>query len=158
MQKKILISACLLGKNCRYDGGHSQITDLDETNVNWIPVCPEEAGGLGTPRPAAEMQNSADKILEGKGSIININGQDVSQNFINGAEESLEMGLLNGVEFAILKSRSPSCGMGQIYDGTFTGTVKQGDGIFAHLCQKAGITCISSDETYQIKKTLSKPK
>ena len=68
------------------------------------------------------------------------------------------MGLLNRVEFAILKSRSPSCGMGQIYDGTFTGTLKQGDGIFADLCRKAGIACISSDETNQIKKTLSKRK
>ena len=158
MQKKILISACLLGKNCRYDGGHSHISDLDETDINWIPVCPEEAGGLGTPRPAAEMQEDAEKIITGKGSIININGQDVTQNFIKGAEESLEMGLLNRVEFAILKSRSPSCGMGQIYDGTFTGTLKQGDGIFAHLCRKAGIACISSDETNQIKKTLSKRK
>ena len=158
MQKKILISACLLGKNCRHDGGHSHISDLDETDINWIPVCPEETGGLGTPRPAAEMQEDAEKIIKGKGSIININGQDVTQNFIKGAEESLEMGLLNGVEFTILKSRSPSCGMGQIYDGTFTGTLKQGDGIFAHLCMKAGIACISSDETNQIKKTLSKRK
>lgn len=134
------------------------MTDLDESDVNWIPVCPEEAGGLGTPRPAAEMQDSAKKIIKGKGSIININGQDVTQKFIQGAEESLEMGLASGVEFAILKSRSPSCGMGQVYDGTFTGTLKQGDGIFANLCQKAGITCISSDETNQIKKTLSKRK
>ena len=158
MQKKILISACLLGKNCRYDGGHSHINDLDGTDINWIPVCPEESGGLGTPRPAAEMQDTAEKIIKGKGGIININGEDVTQNFIKGAEESLEMGLMNGVEFAILKSRSPSCGIGQIYDGTFTGTVKQGDGIFAHLCMKVGIACISSDETNQIKKTLSKRK
>ena len=99
MQKKILISACLLGKNCRHDGGHSHISDLDETDLNWIPVCPEEAGGLGTPRPAAELQEDAEKIIKGKGSIININRQDVTQNFIKGAEESLEKGLMNGVEF-----------------------------------------------------------
>ena len=158
MKKKVLISACLLGKNCRYDEGHSLSNELNEADLDWIPVCPEEAGGLGTPRPAAEMQEDAEKIIKSKGSIININRQDVTQNFIKGAEESLEMGLMNGVEFAILKSRSPSCGMGQIYDGTFTGTVKQGDGIFAHLCMKAGIACISSDETNQIKKTLSKRK
>ena len=88
MQKKILISACLLGKNCRHDGGHSHISDLDETDINWIPVCPEEAGGLGTPRPAAEMQDTAEKIIKGKEGIININGQDVTQNIIIGAEES----------------------------------------------------------------------
>ena len=67
MKKKILVSACLLGKNCRYNGGNSLQSFLDEFDVDWIPVCPEEAGGLGTPRPAAEMQTSPEKNIKWRG-------------------------------------------------------------------------------------------
>ena len=123
MKKKVLISACLLGKNCRYHGGHSYISKLNDLDVEWIPVCPEEAGGLGIPRPPAEMQNNAESILKGKGSIINNNGKNVTQKFIQGAEKSLEKGITSGVELAILKSKSPSCGVGAVYDGTFTNSI-----------------------------------
>jgi len=158
MKKKILISACLLGKNCRYNGGHSQLTELEEIDVEWIPVCPEESGGLGTPRPSAEMQENAETILNGKGKIITNKGKNVTSEFIQGAEKSLQLGLGAEVKIAVLKSKSPSCGIGKIYDGSFTKSLKTGNGIFAHLCHENDIACIPSDNINQIKKTLAKLK
>ena len=158
MKKKILISSCLLGKNCRYNGGHSQLSELQEIDVEWIPVCPEESGGLGTPRPSAEMQENDETILNGKGEIITNKGKNVTAEFIQGAEKSLQLGLEAEVKIAVLKSKSPSCGIGKIYDGSFTKTLKTGNGIFAHLCYKNDITCISSENIHQIKETLAKPK
>ena len=158
MKKKVLISACLLGKNCRYNGGHSQLNELNKLDVEWIPVCPEESGGLGTPRPSAEMQENAETILNGKGKIITNKGKNVTAEFIQGAEQSLQLGLGAGVKIAVLKSKSPSCGIGKIYDGSFTKKLKIGDGIFAHLCHENDIECISSDNINQIKKTLAKLK
>ena len=158
MKKKILISACLLGKNCRYNGGHSQLTELEEIDVEWIPVCPEESGGLGTPRPSAEMQENAETILNGKGKIITNKGKNVTSEFIQGAEKSLQLGLGAEVKIAVLKSKSPSCGIGKIYDGSFTKSLKIGNGIFAHLCHENDIACIPSDNINQIKKTLAKLK
>ena len=158
MKKKILISACLLGKNCRYNGGHSQLTELEEIDVEWISVCPEESGGLGTPRPSAEMQENAETILNGKGEIITNKGKTVTAEFIQGAEKSLQLGLEAEVKIAVLKSKSPSCGIGKIYDGSFTKTLKTGNGIFAHLCHENDIACISSDNINRIKKPLEKLK
>jgi len=158
MKKKVLISACLLGKNCRYNGGHSQLNELNKLDVEWIPVCPEESGGLGTPRPSAEMQENAETILNGKGKIITNKGKNVTAEFIQGAEQSLQLGLGVEVKIAVLKSKSPSCGIGKIYDGSFTKTLKTGDGIFAHLCHENDIACIPSDNINQIKKTLAKLK
>ena len=158
MKKKVLISACLLGKNCRYNGGHSKLTELEEIDVEWIPVCPEESGGLGTPRPSAEMQENAETILNGNGEIITNKGKNVTAEFIQGAEKSLQLGLEAEVEIAVLKSKSPSCGIGKIYDGSFTKTLKTGNGIFAHLCHENDIACIPSDNINQIKKTLGKLK
>ena len=158
MKKKVLISACLLGKNCRFNGGHSQLNELNKLDVEWIPVCPEESGGLGTPRPSAEMQENAETILNGKGKIITNKGKNVTAEFIQGAEQSLQLGLGAEVKIAVLKSKSPSCGIGKIYDGSFTKILKTGDGIFAHLCHENDIECISSDNINQIKKTLAKLK
>jgi uncharacterized protein YbbK (DUF523 family) len=158
MKKKVLISACLLGKNCRYNGGHSKLNELNKFDVEWIPVCPEESGGLGTPRPSAEMQENAETILNGKGKIITNKGKNVTAEFIQGAEQSLQLGLGAEVKIAVLKSKSPSCGIGKIYDGSFTKILKTGDGIFAHLCRENDIECISSDNINQIKKTLAKLK
>jgi len=158
MKKKVLISACLLGKNCRYNGGHSKLTELEEIDVEWLPVCPEESGELGTPRPFSEMQENAETILNGEGKIITNEGKDVTAEFTQGAEKSLQLGLEAEVKLAVLKSKSPSCGIGKIYDGSFTKTFKTGNGIFAHLCLENDITCISSDNINQIKKTLAKLK
>ena len=134
------------------------MSELDEMDVDWVPVCPEEAGNLGTPRPTAEMQKGAENILNGNGSVVDNDGKDVTEKFIQGAEESLKTGITSGAEMAILKSRSPSCGIGGVYDGTFTNSLIDGDGIFAHLCRKSGINCISSDDSDQIKETLEKLK
>ena len=158
MKKKILVSACLLGKSCRYNGGHSQLTELDKMNVEWISVCPEESGGLETPRPLAEIQGDANGILNSKGRVVTNRGENVTPEFIRGAEKSLQLGLEAGVKTAVLKSKSPSCGIGKIYDGSFKKTLKTGDGIFAHLCHENDIECISSDNINQIKKTLPKLK
>ena len=156
MKKKVLISACLLGKKCRYNGKHSHLEDLDRLDIDWIPVCPEEAGGLGTPRPAAELQGSAENILSGKGSINTHDGNDITEKFIQGAKDSIEKGLTSGAEYAILKSHSPSCGIGEVYDGSFTHSIAGGDGIFAYLCFQAGMNCVSSDDPNKIKETLQK--
>ena len=158
MKKRVLVSACLLGKNCRFNGGHSHLPDLADLDVDFIPVCPEEAGNLGTPRPAAEMQGSAENILSGIEHVLTNDGDDITEKFIQGSEKSLEKGITSGVEFAILKSRSPSCGIGEIYDGTFTHSLLEGDGIFTLLCRQSGITCVPSDDSNQIKKTLEKLK
>ena len=158
MKKKVLISACLLGKNCRYNGGHSKLSELETLDVEWVPVCPEESGGLNTPRPSAEMQENAETILNGKGEIVTNKGKNVTAEFIQGAEISLQLGLDAEVEIAVLKSKSPSCGIGKVYDGSFTKTLKNGNGVFAHLCNKNNIDCIPSDNINQIKKTLAKLK
>ena len=159
MKEKVMISACLLGKNCRFDGGHSHIKELDVLEVDWVPVCPEEEGGLGTPRPAAEMQGNAEEILNGVGNVVTNEGYNVTEKFILGAENSLKKGLNSDAKYAILKSRSSSCGVGIVYDGTFTHSLIEGEGILAYLCRQKEINCISSDENPdKIKKTLQKLK
>ena len=158
MKKKVLISACLLGKACRYNGKNSFLKELENIAVDWVSVCPEESGGLGTPRSPAEIQGDTEKIINNESFILNNKGIDVTSNFIEGAKISLKEGLKEGVEIAILKSKSPSCGIEKIYDGSFSGVLKKGNGFFAHLCQKNGIDCISSDNISQIKKIIEEYK
>jgi uncharacterized protein YbbK (DUF523 family) len=134
------------------------MSELDEMDVDFIPICPEEVGNLGTPRAPAEMQDSAESILNGNGSVVDNDGKDVTGKFIQGAEESLKTGINSEADCAILKSRSPSCGVGKIYDGSFTNSLIDEDGIFAHLCHQKGIHCISSDDFDKIKNTLEKLK
>lgn len=129
---RILISACLLGVCCRYDGAskpHPLAVELAEKH-ELIPVCPEQLGGLATPRPPAERQGKA---------VIAKTGADVTEQYRRGAEEALKLCRLLGCEAAVLKERSPSCGSGEIYDGTFTGTLIAGDGVTAELLKAHGI-------------------
>ncbi|MDR7870117.1 MAG: DUF523 domain-containing protein [Tissierellaceae bacterium] len=135
----ILISACLLGINCRYDGGGKLIDEINKLKeiYNFIPVCPEVYGGLGTPREPAE-------IIDGK--VINRNGEDVSKNFARGANETLHLAKFYNCKYAILKERSPSCGFGKVYDGTFSGNLVIGNGITAELLSKNGIKIIGESE------------
>ncbi len=140
--KKILISSCLLGKKCRYDGGHNKLENLLNKNVEWISVCPEELGELGTPRPPAEKQ------LDGR--IKTISGEDVTNEFNLGSHKSLKIGMENNCSLAILKSKSPSCGKGEIYDGSFSNKLIEDDGVFTQLCQKNNIKVISSDDEKKI--------
>lgn len=135
----ILVSACLLGVNCRFDGKSKfteQLKALQEKH-NLIPICPEVYGGLKTPRDPAE------KVM---GKVITKNGEDVTEQFQKGAEEVLKLAKFYDCKLAILKERSPSCGYGKIYDGTFTGTIVDGNGVAAELLVQNGITVIGESE------------
>lgn len=129
---KILVSACLLGENCKYNGGNNKcqkICDLaSEHEV--IPVCPEVLGGLSVPRSPAEIVN---------GKVTNADGISVDREFRAGAEKALEIAKKHQVDLAILQSRSPSCGLGEIYDGTFTKRRIKGNGVFVQRLLDAGI-------------------
>ncbi len=129
---RVLISACLLGTPCRYDGASRadpRIAALLERH-QLVPVCPEQLGGLPTPRPPAERQGSR---------VVSREGSDVTAAYRRGAEASLALCKLFGCRAAVLKERSPSCGRGEIYDGTFTRTLIPGDGVTAELLASHGI-------------------
>ncbi|MBQ3085504.1 MAG: DUF523 domain-containing protein [Clostridia bacterium] len=133
--ESILISACLLGLPCRYDGAskpcEKAIALLQNPSLLLIPYCPECCGGLPTPRPPAERQGER---------VINAEGQDVTAQYQRGAEGALQLCRLYGCKRAILKAKSPSCGSGQIYDGRFAKALTQGDGVTAALLKASGIT------------------
>lgn len=135
----ILVSACLLGVNCRFDGKSKFTEQLKalQKKHNLIPICPEVYGGLKTPRDPAEK--AMDKI-------ITKSGEDVTEQFQKGAEEVLKLAKFYDCKLAILKERSPSCGYGKIYDGTFTGTIVDGNGVAAELLVQNGITVIGESE------------
>jgi len=136
---KILISACLIGENCKYNGGNN----YNEAVMKFIKgheviaVCPEQLGGLPTPRLCSENVN---------GEIINTEGKSVDMEFRLGAKKALEIALKEHVDVAILQSRSPSCGVKQIYDGTFSGKLTDGMGVFAKMCIEAGINVIDAKD------------
>ena len=130
----ILISSCLLGQNCKYNGGNNYNAELNDFlrngNHTVISVCPETLGGLPIPRPPAEIVG---------GIVTNREGVCVDNEFRHGAKKALEIALTNKVDLAILQSRSPSCGVGHIYDGTFSKTLINGNGIFAEMLIQNGI-------------------
>lgn len=136
---KILVSACLLGMNCRYDGGNNRnakvLALMDDNEM--IPVCPECLGKLTSPRAPSEIVN---------GVVTDSEGRNVDAQFRKGAEEALKIALDNNVDYAILQSRSPSCGVKQIYDGTFSRTLIPGKGIFARLLDENGIRTIDLED------------
>ncbi len=143
---KILVSACLLGVNCRYDGGNSRNENAINRNQTdeLIPVCPEEAGGLPTPRPAVEIVGGdGNDVLDGKAKVMTPDGEDKTDEFLKGAQHALEMAQSQGATSVILKARSPSCGCGKIYDGSFSGTLIFGDGVTTALLKRHGIEVIS---------------
>ncbi len=140
---RILISACLLGCRCRYDGASKPqpwIAALAERHT-LVPVCPEQLGGLSTPRPPAERCGVR---------VVTREGGDVTAQYRRGAEEALRLCRLLGCDTALLKERSPSCGSGAIYDGTFTGTVTAGDGVTAELLRKNGIPVYGETQADQL--------
>lgn len=127
-----MVSQCLLGVRCRYDGAcaaKQEVCDAACAN-GWIPVCPEILGGLQTPRRPAERRGDC---------VVDCDGGDVTQAFRRGAEETLRLAKLYDVKYALLKERSPSCGAGMIYDGTFSGGKTAGAGVTAEMLQAAGI-------------------
>lgn len=136
---KILISACLLGHACRYDGRSKpcqKVLDLSR-GADLVPFCPECMGGLPTPRPPAE--------LRGDGAV-NAEGQDVTAQYRKGAEEALRLCNVLGITKAILKAKSPSCGKGAVYDGSFSRTLIPGDGITAALLSAHGIEVLTEED------------
>ena len=144
---KILVSACLLGVNCRYDGGNSR----DENAINrlktdeLIPVCPEEAGGLSTPRPPVEIVGGdGNDVLDGKAKVMTVDGEDKTEEFLKGAQHALELAQSQGATCVILKAKSPSCGCGTIYDGSFSRTLISGDGVTTALLKRHGIEVITN--------------
>ena len=143
MKEKILVSACLLGTPCRYDGKSkpcSQVAALKD-RFDFIPVCPEVMGGLSTPRLPCEIQN---------GLVIRKDGQDLTSFYQQGARAALKLAKDNGCKLAILKEKSPSCGTHCRYDGTFSGTLINGRGLTAELLAENGIRTLSENETEHI--------
>jgi len=145
-----LISACLLGIKCAWDGQDIYKSDkaIELSNSEMLmPVCPEQLGGLKTPRASQEIQGgSGEDVLDGKCKVLNINGEDVTQKFITGAEETLKIVKLFRIEEFIGKSRSPSCGCGQIYDGTFSRELIDGDGVTTALLKRNGIRVVTEED------------
>jgi len=149
MKENILISACLLGLHCRYDGGHQKHPELNELAEEFtlIPVCPEQAGGLSTPRIPCELQNKAYEILSGRGKVLNREGEDCTEAFIKGAREALFLTEIFKIRKALLKDGSPSCGSSRIYDGTFSGKSIPDEGITAQILRHNGIHVYNENQT-----------
>ena len=145
----VLISACLLGMACRYDGKIKTYEAIDtlmeEAQITFIPVCPEQAGGLATPRVAAERSGKL---------VITADGKDVTAQYECGAAEALRLAVRYQCAYAVLKERSPSCGSKRIYDGTFTRTLRDGTGVTAALLTANGITVFDETETAKLLRTL----
>ncbi|MBN2330522.1 MAG: DUF523 domain-containing protein [Candidatus Aenigmarchaeota archaeon] len=144
-----LCSACLVGIKCAYDGKDrfdGKAKDLfDKGQV--IPVCPEQLGGLPTPREKREVRGGdGRRVLEGKAGVIDIKGRDMTKEAIRGAEETLRIARQLGVKGFIGKARSPSCGCGKIYDGTFSGRLVKGDGVTVAMLKKNGMKAITEED------------
>lgn len=142
----LIVSACLAGVSCKYNGGHNLNKAVEKlvAEGNAVLVCPEQLGGCTTPRPTVEINgDTGAEVLDGKCSVIRNNGEDVTEKFILGAHEVLKIAKLVGAKKAILKSKSPSCGCGAIYDGTFNGSLRSGNGVTAELLLRNGIQVIT---------------
>lgn len=139
-EKVKLMSACLLGVCCRYDGKSKLSKKAVEIfkKGNVILVCPEQLGGLATPRASAEIQDD--------GRVLNKEGEDVTKSFKKGAEETLKIAKMINAEEFIVKSKSPSCGFGKIYDGTFSGNLIDGKGITSDLLNKNNIKITTEED------------
>ncbi|MBQ8432643.1 MAG: DUF523 domain-containing protein [Clostridia bacterium] len=143
--KKLIISACLLGEPCRYDGKSKPCDAVIALGERYqlLPVCPECMGGLPTPRPPSEIRGAR---------VTNCEGRDVTANYCAGAEATLRLAMAEGCDTAILKEKSPSCGSGRIYDGSFSGTLTAGDGICAALLKAHGIRVLGESEIEELEK------
>ena len=141
MKEALLISACLLGTNCKYNGGNNALPEAQLASLReryrLVPVCPERDGGLPTPRLPSERRGER---------VVNRAGEDVTEAFRRGAALALETAEREGCRLALLKERSPSCGSGRIYDGSFSSTVISGDGITAEALKKRGLTVYGETE------------
>jgi uncharacterized protein YbbK (DUF523 family) len=135
----LVVSACLLGTCCNHEGGHSRraaVEALAET-YRLVPVCPEVCAGLSTPRPAAERRGDR---------VVNVEGEDVTDAYERGAQAAVELARAVGARKAVLKARSPSCGSSKIYDGSFSRTLADGEGMTAAALRAAGIEVLSEED------------
>ena len=140
---RILVSMCLLGVPCRYDGKSrpdAAVTALSGAH-ELVPVCPEQLGGLPTPRTPAERRGAR---------VVTRDGRDVTQAYRDGAQRALDLARTLGCEAAVLKERSPSCGCGRIYDGTFSGALTDGDGVTAELLAREGIRVVGESDAWRL--------
>ncbi len=148
--EKILVSRCLLGHPVRYDGGgfDPQAQLLRWQAQGWVvPVCPEVAGGLSTPRPPAEIAGGQGAlVLDGVLPVLTDDGADVTEAFVRGAEQALQLVARHGIRYALLKARSPSCGNHENYDGRFNGTRAAGEGVTAAALRRIGVKVFNEDE------------
>ena len=141
MREPLLVSACLIGVNCKYSGGSNalppELLAALEARYRLVPVCPERDGGLPTPRSPSERRGDL---------VVNRAGEDVTEAFRRGAQLALETARREGCRLALLKERSPSCGSGRIYDGSFSGTLIPGDGVAAALLKEKGLAVFGESE------------
>ena len=144
----VLISACLMGVACRYDGKHKDYEGIDQLmdRVHLIPVCAETLGGLPTPRIPAERAEDR---------VMTQDGRDVTESYARGAQEVLRIAKRFGCQYAILKERSPSCGSNGIYDGTFTKTLTDGMGVTAELLSQNGIKIYGESQIDELLRLLA---
>ncbi len=144
-----LVSACLLGLNCRYDGGNVLSRKLIQLAKRYtlIPICPEQLSGLPTPRESCEIVGGDGfDVLKGKAKVISRSGLDLTEWFVRGANEVLKLVKLFGIKRAVLKDLSPSCGVKMIYDGTFSGKLKRGVGVTTALLILNGVEVLTEEE------------
>lgn len=148
----IIVSACLLGENCKYSGGNNKSENVIKylEDKEYILVCPEQLGGLSTPRNPSEIITYGNKdgndVLSGCTKVLSNKGIDVTKNFIKGAEETLKIAKEHNIKTAILKAGSPSCGYKKIYDGSFLGNKIQGMGVTAAILNKENIALLDEDD------------
>lgn len=153
--EKILISACLMGELCRYDGKQKKLDHhlirKWETQGRLVPFCPEVAGGLKIPRPPAQIINGDGlDVLENKARVQTSSGEDVTQAFVTGALVALELTRTHGIKIAILKAKSPSCGSDYIYDGTFENRLVPGIGVTTAVFRGNGVDVFSELEIQEV--------
>lgn len=147
----ILVSACLCGVNCKYNGKNnlnSKVLELFKQGKA-VLICPEQLGGQSTPRSAHEIKDGTGlDVLEGKARVVGVEGEDSTAKFLRGAEETLHIAKECSANIAILKANSPSCGYGTIYDGSFNGIKRAGNGVTAELLSKNGIK-VCTEENFE---------
>ncbi len=149
-ETKILVSGCLAGYRCSHDGGgrlSKKVRRLVDEGTA-IPVCPEQMAGLTAPRETAEIDGAGGgaAVLGGEARARSRSGEDLSDIFIKGARRTLQLARKHSCRAAVLKARSPSCGRGQIYDGSFSGRLRAGSGVTAALLMRAGIEVLTDEE------------
>ncbi|HEY9062491.1 MAG TPA: DUF523 domain-containing protein [Pseudobacteroides sp.] len=145
----ILVSACLLGVNCKYNGGSNWNKEVIHliNKEGAVPICPEQLGGFTTPRPKTEiLRGTGADVLDLRCRVTREDGDDVTDAFIKGAQEVLKIAKMLDAKKAVLRSKSPSCGVGCIYDGTFSGRLVEGNGVTAELLIRNGLEVISEKD------------